>query len=764
MNANDILNAMIFGGGGSSGGGSSSTNVEDMTTTDGVLDAGKVLAVGDDGKITPVTLGVGEGEIAVDAELLIEGAAADAKATGDSLAAKADASTTYTKTQVDSAIASVNESLQNMQNATDGDVGKALKVKTVANGKVTEWEFGATGGGTIDNTAIGSSITFSAIAGEANAASVTMEADIPDTSAATPTNPVSITGITSETITVNGTDKVITFSNPIGKGAWDVLTGTVSDERPIVEFTSDMITGTGTVGDMKTIKFSVGDIDLAPAESGIIACSHYKIFTTSTDVKPYLRYYANTSSWWIYDDAITTDMTTQEAKDYIDSLHIKLIVNPVEPIEFSESPETIALAEGENTVAVSTGTMSLTYPVDTKDYVDAEVAEVAEVANNAASTANGYNSRITVLETLTDEVYKFETVTGSNTGTGAAGAGSTIHWGFFLDIDEDVSKCWSVTVTPTFSATTGSYTATRWKKTSGALEGGDTLTLVSSTTKTVGESVTFEKVGVNEFISFNISCKRTVAENGGKLLRLGRVNPSTGVYTSFSGYLSGSYTLVEYKAIKSDAMPLFGKKITLIGDSITEKTGRAAVTHGQYLDRWTGCNVQNLGVSSTGFSTTNKYKSRISSISADVDIIGVAASFNDMRNSVGTASDTASDETVCGYANEFFDLLLTSFPAASIVCYSEGAWESYRPGVEKSDTYMTEMEKICKSKGIAWDCSLYKGCALRPWIEANRNVYYVGEEGQYEGVVDNTHPNSAGQKIIANYLRCLFEKYLTGLE
>lgn len=62
----------------------------------------------------------------VDDDLDTAGAAADAKATGD-------------------ALTEINERLGNMDTATSEDVGKALKVKTVADGKVTEWEFGDTG-------------------------------------------------------------------------------------------------------------------------------------------------------------------------------------------------------------------------------------------------------------------------------------------------------------------------------------------------------------------------------------------------------------------------------------------------------------------------------------------------------------------------------------------------------------------------------------------------------------------------------------------
>ena len=41
---------------------------------------------------------------------------------------------------------SLKEDLSDMSTATSADVGKALKAKTVTNGKVTEWEFGEAGG------------------------------------------------------------------------------------------------------------------------------------------------------------------------------------------------------------------------------------------------------------------------------------------------------------------------------------------------------------------------------------------------------------------------------------------------------------------------------------------------------------------------------------------------------------------------------------------------------------------------------------------
>lgn len=66
------------------------------------------------------------GSYDLDTTLTETGKAADAKVVGDK-------------------IAEVKEDLSGIQTATSEDVGKALKAKTVTNGKVTEWEFGETG-------------------------------------------------------------------------------------------------------------------------------------------------------------------------------------------------------------------------------------------------------------------------------------------------------------------------------------------------------------------------------------------------------------------------------------------------------------------------------------------------------------------------------------------------------------------------------------------------------------------------------------------
>ena len=78
MKTSEIMSSMIFGDGGAS-------KVEELSTDGGSTDAGKVLVVGDNGKIAASDLTVGEGEVAIDKGLVVNGAAADAKVVGDAI-------------------------------------------------------------------------------------------------------------------------------------------------------------------------------------------------------------------------------------------------------------------------------------------------------------------------------------------------------------------------------------------------------------------------------------------------------------------------------------------------------------------------------------------------------------------------------------------------------------------------------------------------------------------------------------------------------
>lgn len=211
-------------------------------------------------------------------------------------------------------------------------------------------------------------------------------------------------------------------------------------------------------------------------------------------------------------------------------------------------------------------------------------------------------------------------------------------------------------------------------------------------------------------------------------------------------------TGIKNKAIKS---VLNGKRITIIGDSITEKNIRAKTNWALWIKDWADPTIQNLGASGTGFIAggSNPYSNRISSID-NPDIIGVACSFNDMSNSVADLTTAAES---------FFDTLITAYPSTPIICYVQSPWSAYHYGVETSDAWVNALRDICQTRGIPFYDDMYKGSALKPWLADNRAVYYINDGEGSTGEEDWVHPNSEGHKIIARHLYPKFAENLVAV-
>ena len=223
-----------------------------------------------------------------------------------------------------------------------------------------------------------------------------------------------------------------------------------------------------------------------------------------------------------------------------------------------------------------------------------------------------------------------------------------------------------------------------------------------------------------------------------------------------------SYRTILKKVTGKKAKPitsvLNGKKLSLIGDSITEKNLRAKTNWADCIADWCNATIQNLGASGTGFiaGEANPYSNRIASIS-NPDIIGVALSFNDMSQSVEDLTDAAED---------FFDDLITAYPSTPIICYVQSPWSAYHYGVTTSDAWVNALREVCQTRGVPFYDDMYKGTVLKPWLEGNRAVYYINDGEGSTGEEDWVHPNSEGHKVIARTLYPLFAKNIvaTGLD
>ena len=243
------------------------------------------------------------------------------------------------------------------------------------------------------------------------------------------------------------------------------------------------------------------------------------------------------------------------------------------------------------------------------------------------------------------------------------------------------------------------------------------------------------------------------------------------VIQRFSAYYPTRIGLITGLKRKRTNNILNGKKITVIGDSITEKNFRAKTNWVRWLTEWCGATFQNLGAGGKGFyngaSTNTNYYSKLSSIQANPDIIGVALSWNDFEDEsfpVGEVTDTGT-ESLAGYANDFFSALITAHPTTPIICYVQSPWGTYKPGYERSDNWNSVLKQICALKGIPYFDEMYYGSALKPWLSANRAVYYVSDDPDAGNVgqSDDVHPNSEGHKVIARHLYPHFAENLVAV-
>ena len=220
-------------------------------------------------------------------------------------------------------------------------------------------------------------------------------------------------------------------------------------------------------------------------------------------------------------------------------------------------------------------------------------------------------------------------------------------------------------------------------------------------------------------------------------------------------YRPTTLTLVTGVSSKPVKSVLYNKRMTIIGDSITESNLRAQTNWAYWIKDWANPTIQNLGASGTGFIAggANPYSNRISQVS-NPDIIGVALSFNDMSNTV---------EDLTTAAETFFDDLITAFPTIPIICYVQSPWSAYHYGIETSDAWVNALRDICQSRGVPFYDEMYKGSALKPWLAANRAVYYMNDGEGSTGEEDWVHPNSEGHKIIARHLYPKFAENLVAV-
>ena len=129
----------------------------------------------------------------------------------------------WKKVSVSEEIEDVKTDIQSMQpDATASDIGKALLVKTVADGKPTSWEYGEAGGGSVDPSAIASAVDDWCDENITNPSNPPLDRSLLSSSSAAPAD---LLGAVSRLEAVQST-KVLT---PFVQGSINDSTGAIDD-------------------------------------------------------------------------------------------------------------------------------------------------------------------------------------------------------------------------------------------------------------------------------------------------------------------------------------------------------------------------------------------------------------------------------------------------------------------------------------------------------------------------------------------------------
>lgn len=209
-------------------------------------------------------------------------------------------------------------------------------------------------------------------------------------------------------------------------------------------------------------------------------------------------------------------------------------------------------------------------------------------------------------------------------------------------------------------------------------------------------------------------------------------------------------------------MELQGKKINLLGDSITEGAG-ARDWKDCYAERLKRTDlfaaVRNYGISGTRIARQTKpsewasfdrhYVTRVPEMDPDADIVLLFGGTNDFGHGdapLGSCADR-TDATFCGGLRLLFEAVIAKYPKADIVVltpfhrlnedspYGDGS--KTVPGVPLKQ-YVEAIRTLAEEYSLPV-LDLYKESGLQPNVPALREAY----------MPDGLHPNDAGHAILA---------------
>lgn len=262
-------------------------------------------------------------------------------------------------------------------------------------------------------------------------------------------------------------------------------------------------------------------------------------------------------------------------------------------------------------------------------------------------------------------------------------------------------------------------------------------------------------------------------------LGTGPWDASDNLYVFYTGtYYYGVTQLFENSLVDAKSAPLVNDNINLssytwalVGDSLTEANAYAAKHYYDYIAQKCGLSFINKGQGGCGYARNDWFYLAVNAlVGTPFDFATFFGSGNDCNykaifgeeaeweTSLGNVTDNGTT-TICGYINRAIDNYYTKFPLKKLGIITPTPWAAYCTNGQVSgnemDDYSNALVTICKNRGIPC-LDLFHTSGLRPWSETFRAEYY--KEGSMQD--SGTHPNSKGQKWIADIIYQFIRRYL----
>lgn len=194
-----------------------------------------------------------------------------------------------------------------------------------------------------------------------------------------------------------------------------------------------------------------------------------------------------------------------------------------------------------------------------------------------------------------------------------------------------------------------------------------------------------------------------------------------------------------------------GLKWYVIGDSLTDPAGGVHTSkfYYEYIQEKTGIQVIVDGLGGTGYhagvSTNRRFADRVANIPADVDIVTIFGSGNDVKNAT-------FDEYKAGMAaamGYFFD----NRPGLPVIIVPPSPWATYGKRSEEWKTYCDTIELVALNYSLRYLGEMWTAPPFDPNSPADRAAFFTK-------CPDGVHPDENGHRLLASYFYEAMRKVL----